>query len=73
MASDKPQTFYYQLSLRLPTPAEVLPDTIARFKTPTLRDLGQSYPYLHTGRMNSIEDVIRFYQKFSGLSPARRR
>jgi hypothetical protein len=67
MASDKPQ-FYYQLSLRLPTPAEVLPDTIARFKTPTLRDLGQSYPYLHTGRMNSIEDVLRFYQKFSGLA-----
>jgi hypothetical protein len=58
------QTFF-ALSLRMPTPAEVLPITLARFKTPTLRDLGQSDPYLHTGRMNSIEDVIRFYQNFS--------
>jgi hypothetical protein len=59
---------YYQISVRLPPAKEVLPYTIARFKTPTLRDLGQSYPYLHTGRMNSIEDVIRFYQKFSEMA-----
>jgi hypothetical protein len=58
------QTFF-ALSLRMPTPAEVLPITLARFKTPTLRDLGHSDPYLHTGRMDSIEDVIRFYQDFS--------
>jgi len=60
-----PARSYYRLSLRLPTAAEVLPLTIARFKTQTIRDLGQSYPYLHTGRMDSIEAVIRFYQKFS--------
>jgi hypothetical protein len=59
---------YYQISARLPAPEEVLPYTIARFKTPTLRDLGQSYPYLHTGRMDSIEDVLRFYQKFSAMA-----
>jgi hypothetical protein len=58
------QTFF-RLSLQMPTSAEVLPRTIALFKTPTLRDLGQSAPYLHTGRMNTIEDVLRFYQKFS--------
>lgn len=56
---------FYKLSLQMPTPAEVLPRTIALFKTPTLRDLSQSDPYLHTGRMKSIEDVIRFYQTFS--------
>lgn len=56
---------FFRLSLRIPTPNEVLSSTLARFKTPTLRDLGQSYPYLHTGRMDSIEDVIRFYQEFS--------
>ena len=58
------QTFF-ALSLRMPAPAEVLPRMIARFKTPTLRDLGQSDPYLHTGRKDSIEDVIRFYENFS--------
>jgi hypothetical protein len=64
ITSETSQTFF-KLSLQLPTPAEVLPRTIALFKTPTLRDLGQSDPYLHTGRMNSIEDVLRFYQNFS--------
>ncbi len=56
---------FFRLSLRLPTPDEVLPNTLARFKTPTLRDLSQSDPYLHTGRMNALEDVIQFYEEFS--------
>jgi hypothetical protein len=60
VAPGTPSTFF-RLSLSIPTPAEVLPQTLARFKTPTLRDLGQSDPYLHTGRMTSIEDVIHFY------------
>ncbi len=51
-----------------PPPAIALPLTIARFKTPNLRDLGSSEPYLHTGRMNTIEDVIAFYQTFSNLA-----
>jgi hypothetical protein len=62
-----PQRFY-RLSLAIPDPTAVLPLTIARFKTPTLRDLGHSDPYMHTGRLDSIEDVIRFYQKFSRLA-----
>lgn len=64
ITSSSAQEFYY-LSPALPTDAEVLPLTIARFKTPTLRDLGQSNPYLHTGRMDSIGDVIQFYRNFS--------
>jgi hypothetical protein len=59
-----PQGFY-RMSLALPSTAEALPLTIGLFKTPSLRDLGHSDPYMHTGRMNSIEDVIRFYQNFS--------
>jgi cytochrome c peroxidase len=57
---------FYYVSPALPTDIEVLPLTIARFKTPTLRDLGQSNPYLHTGRMNTIGNVIQFYRNFSG-------
>lgn len=56
---------FYRLSLVLPSPNEELPRMIALFKTPSLRDLGHSDPYLHTGRMNSIEAVIQFYQNFS--------
>jgi hypothetical protein len=67
--SDVSQGFY-RLSLALPAAAEVLPRTIALFKTPSLRDLGHSSPYLHTGRMDSIEDVLRFYQTFSDKARA---
>jgi hypothetical protein len=56
---------FFRLSVQLPAPAEILPQMLARFKTPTLRDLGHSNPYLHTGRMNSFEAVVRFYQTFS--------
>jgi len=45
-----------------------LPRTIARFRTPTLRDLGHSGPYLHTGRMDTVEDVLHFYVRMSTLA-----
>jgi hypothetical protein len=59
---------YYALALGTIPPAAALPGTIALFKTPTLRDLVSSEPYLHTGRMNTIEAVLNFYQNFSGLA-----
>jgi cytochrome c peroxidase len=43
------------------TAGAVLPLATSYFKTPTLRDLGQSAPYLHNGSKNTIEDVISFY------------
>jgi hypothetical protein len=51
-------------------PDQVLPLTIGRFKTPTLRDLAQSQPYLHTGRMDTIEKVLDFYRHTSLLVQA---
>jgi cytochrome c peroxidase len=51
-------------------PNQVLPLTIGRFKTPTLRDLGHSQPYLHTGRMDSIEKVMDFYRHVAVLAQA---
>ena len=42
-------------------PQQILPMTIAYFKTPSIRDLGQSDPYLHAGTLSSIDDVVRFY------------
>lgn len=47
------------------TPNALLQSTIGLVKTPTLRDLDQCQPYLHTGQMRTIEDVIRFDQQFS--------
>jgi hypothetical protein len=45
---------------------DILPKAIGAFKTPGLRDLGHSDPYLHTGRKHSVEDVVRFYIQSSG-------
>ncbi|MCA9771273.1 MAG: hypothetical protein KC466_02635, partial [Myxococcales bacterium] len=48
--------------------ASVLDRAVARFKTPSLRDLGQSGPYFHTGAKDSLEAVIRHYERFSALA-----
>jgi hypothetical protein len=48
-------------------PNAVLPNTLALFRTPTIRDLGQTDPYLHTGRKAAIEDVIQFYRDMAAL------
>ena len=50
--------------------ARLLPAAIALFKTPGLRSLGQSAPYLHTGREDTLEDVIDFYVRESTLARA---
>jgi hypothetical protein len=39
----------------------LLPTAIARFKTPGLRDLSHSAPYMHTGKFDTLEDIIGFY------------
>lgn len=50
------------------TEAALLPLAAARFKTPGLRDLGQSAPYFHTGREDELEDVLRHYRRLSQLA-----
>ena len=52
------------------SPDEVLGRALARFKTPGLRDLGHSGPYLHTGRANTLEGVLGLYAEFSGQARA---
>jgi cytochrome c peroxidase len=45
-----------------------LPNTIAQFKTPTLRDLEDSAPYFHNGGKLTFNDVIQFYINSSQLA-----
>ena len=49
-------------------PEAVLPHTIGVFKTPSVRDLGQSEPYLHSGSLDTIESVLEFYVQSSKLA-----
>jgi hypothetical protein len=47
----------------LPCPADavLLNASMARFKTPGLRDLGHSAPYMHNGQFDTLDDILRFY------------
>ncbi|BCA56145.1 hypothetical protein W02_32850 [Nitrospira sp. KM1] len=48
----------------------LLDRAIARFKTPGLRDLGHSAPYMHTGQFDTIEDILGFYRGTSNQARA---
>lgn len=48
--------------------AAVLELALARFKTTTVRNLGATAPYFHTGRARTIEDTIEFYRQMSDLA-----
>jgi hypothetical protein len=41
--------------------AALLDLAIARFKTPGLRDLSHSAPYMHNGQFATLTDIINFY------------
>ncbi len=45
-----------------------LGNTIARFKTPILRDLEDSSPYFHNGSKLRLQDVVQFYINSSQLA-----
>lgn len=49
-------------------PAVLLERGIATFKTPGLRDLGHSAPYMHNGQFDSLDDVIAFYRQTSAMA-----
>jgi cytochrome c peroxidase len=53
---------------RLCTAEAILPFTVAYFKTPTVRDLGQSGPYFHTGTASTIEEALDLYVRNAALS-----
>ena len=48
----------------------VLSLAVGCFKTPSLRDLGHSPPFLHSGRADSLEQVIAHYVEFSARARA---
>jgi cytochrome c peroxidase len=40
-----------------------------QFRTPMLRELGQTAPYMHNGAFAELEEVIEFYNSGGGESP----
>ena len=41
-----------------------------RFRTPTLRDLMRTAPYMHDGSFDTLTDIIEFYEKGGRANPA---
>ena len=48
----------------------LLDRAIARFKTPGLRDLDHSGPYMHNGQFATLDEIITFYRDTSTLARA---
>jgi cytochrome c peroxidase len=40
-----------------------------KFKTPTLREIAHTGPYMHDGRFQTLDDVLEFYRKGGKPSP----
>ena len=53
-----------------PIDAVLLDRAIARFKTPGLRDLSHSAPYMHTGQFDTLDDILEFYRGVSAQARA---
>jgi len=45
------------------------PETWGEFKTPTLRNVALTAPYMHQGQMATLADVVRFYSTLEGSAP----
>jgi cytochrome c peroxidase len=40
-----------------------------KFKTPGLRNVALTYPYMHDGSLHTLEEVVEFYDQGGGNSP----
>jgi cytochrome c peroxidase len=45
------------------------PGTMGRWKTPSLRNLGFTAPYMHDGRFATLDEVLDFYESGGHFSP----
>lgn len=50
--------------------SDLLNEAIARFKTPGLRDLGHSAPYMHNGQFVALDNAVGFYLGSSSAARA---
>lgn len=46
------------------------PQSWGEFKTPSLRNVARTAPYMHQGQLASLEDVVHFYSTLEGMLPA---
>ncbi len=47
------------------------PADLHRFKTPSLRNVALTAPYMHDGSFSTLEEVVRFYDRGGGTLPGK--
>lgn len=45
---------------------------VKKFKTPTLKNIGETWPYFHDGSFDSLEQVVRFYNLGGNVNDGQR-
>jgi cytochrome c peroxidase len=45
------------------------PELLGAFKTPSARNLRDTFPYMHSGAEKTLEDVVKFYDKGGNVNP----
>ena len=45
------------------------PESWGEYRTPSLRNVALTAPYMHEGQMDTLEDVVRFYSTLEGSAP----
>ncbi len=45
------------------------PEDVGKFRTPSLRELKHTAPYMHNGVLKTLEEVVAFYNKGGGEDP----
>jgi cytochrome c peroxidase len=55
----------------LENPAVDDPAQAGKFKTPSLRNVAMTAPYMHNGVFGDLKTVVQFYNKFNLRGPAR--
>ena len=48
-----------------------VPEDTGKFKTPTLREIERTAPYMHDGSIATLEDVVDFYDRGGNDNPCR--
>lgn len=66
LASQRPE-IPLVLDLYLPVPGKQKDQ--GAFKTPTLRNISQTAPYMHDGSLATLEEVIEFYDRGWNSNP----
>jgi cytochrome c peroxidase len=47
------------------------PGDLHKFKTPTLRNVARTAPYMHNGSLRSLQEVVRYYNSGGSPDPAK--